>query len=179
VSRRSDKSWSMCLSASTVAGSWPFPPPPSPWPSPAGRSRSSCARDPIPKDDPALPRRFSIIADGIPRAFAACSSASARADHLIPLRSLFAPRAGVAKTTPSPHECMGRDRTSSGDSVRTPPRGPLHQFSGSTVHSQLPCRNRTAFGPAVPTAWVTFRPRGFSPPRRFSPAERYEHCCSS
>jgi hypothetical protein len=37
---------------------------------------------------------------------------------------------------------------------------------------------QSIFGPAVPPAWVPFRPRGFSPPRRFPPSSRCGHCCS-
>jgi len=109
----------------------------------------------------ALPRGFSTIPDGIPRVFAACSNASARADHLIPLRSLLAPRAGAAKPELSPARMQIRGLASSGDSVVSPPRGPLHRFSVSTVYSRMPCRNRTPFGPAAPTAWDHVPPSWF------------------
>jgi hypothetical protein len=54
---------------------------------------------------------------------------------------------------------------------------PLRRFSVRSVHSRSRIETRDLRPPRA-TERVSFRPRGFSPPRRFSPERRREHCCS-
>jgi len=49
--------------------------------------------------------------------------------------------------------------------VLRPTRSPLHRHA---PWRPLPARRR-AFGPGSTRPWIPFRPRGFAPPRRFSP----------
>jgi hypothetical protein len=55
---------------------------------------------------------------------------------------------------------------------------PLRRFSVRSVHSQPRIETRDLRLPRA-TERVSFRPRGFSPPRRLSPDRRRERYCSS
>jgi hypothetical protein len=55
---------------------------------------------------------------------------------------------------------------------------PLRRFSVRSVHSRSRIETRD-LRPSLATERVSFRPRGFSPPRRLSPDRRRERYCSS
>jgi hypothetical protein len=99
-----------------------------------------------PKAADELPRRCSTISGGFPPRRRGLRKRERSADHLNPWRSLLAPHAGSREAGPAMHECMSF-AASSGDSVASPPRGPLHRGSVSDVHSRSPCRNKASSAP--------------------------------
>jgi hypothetical protein len=123
-----------------------------------------------------LPRHRTTIAGGRPRVVAACASANARPTTRV-LGGACSPRTLEPRRSPA--------------DARMHSEGWLHPATPSRLLLEFPsigapCRLSTpsalskqgTFGPAVPSARVAFHPRGFSPPRRFSPAVRCGHCCS-
>jgi hypothetical protein len=55
---------------------------------------------------------------------------------------------------------------------------PLHRHHPSASTSQRPELPRDTFGPTAPPVQLPFRPRGFAPPRRFSPRQGSRVCCA-
>jgi hypothetical protein len=111
-----------------------------------------------------------------PRVVTACASANARPTTWI-LGGPARPVRWSREARTAMHECMSfvcsirqLRRVSSS---RSPPS---MLRCGRPLLIALP--KQGFFGPAVPPAWVSFRPRGFSPPRRLPPSARCGHCCS-
>jgi hypothetical protein len=166
-----------------VAGRGPLPPPPSPWLSPAGRSWASqcaCSKPEGPKPTHApLPgtRRHPapLRGLGLPRC---CHQSRPPASFA---SWCLASSVGVPPQYPLTRHASASDARPSrsfGDSAASPPRG--FPSIGLRLVRPLPliAPKSKSLRPERANVQIPFRPRGLSPPRRFSPDSRCRHCCS-